>query len=979
MSDLVSLTRDNEASESELEGILQSIKNTIGQDIPNSTLLGLIKEVLMDEGENDRDLDFVQVVEGSADEVARDAEVDIFKLINEGSREDIDVAIAICQHLDENLPPEYQERVSPSDKLVTSLIEYGYKEKGSRYALISAVGLAKQLYESDSTQKDDTLRSYRATNYGAALGQLYQESGECERLYKSASLNEEAVSASLLASSIINSPKGTVIQSLSPEVNIVNSLAASLVDLFALKGSLDHLNRSIDIMERLVTAVTDPEWSDVRAEWLGNLATSLHRRYELGEPIFRGDLDQAILWTRKALDISAAEPGRRASLCTLAHLLGRRASDTKCLDTLNEAIGILREAMSQYQYPMDIELRVSLAMRIFQRSETVRDRSQTANDLGEAIALAGALLEDIPDDHSQRPHVQNFLGLFHYARFCQFGGSSNAVSALEYFKRALNSPSYPSVFRRVQAGRMMLRLCCDTGRWSEAYRAACDATRLIPKLSSQAIHNRDKERLLSADDIVGFGSDGAAAALNAGENGYAALRLLELARGSLASSILELRADASVLRGKHPELAHKFVELQNQLQDGVSNSLVRRHSASAEFDDLLDEIRKKPGFEGFMLPPGEEDVLEVARDGPVVVLCASTYRGVDAILVEQQGVSILHLECTLQDLETKSSDPKNLQFLKWLWEAISKPILVKLKLMGHSSGEALPRIWWIPTGILSRLPLHAAGHHSAGCTENVMDHAVSSYSSSIKALLQVRRSSRRPVEPKDSKALLIAMRNTPEQGSLPHAAKETDMIRSHLMNKQFRQIEHYGESSLKINVLFHLKTCDVFHFAGHGMENVFDPLKSTLLLHDWKESPLTVECILEQNLHEKRPFLAYLSACKTGSTTQIRFYDESIHLIGAYQLAGFRHVIGTLWSVDDEVSSQIAMATYNQMLSTGEMTDDSVSRSLHRAARQLRDDSQRKRAEGHEAYPRDVVLEDSDEDIRDKREWGWIPFVHYGL
>jgi CHAT domain-containing protein len=92
----------------------------------------------------------------------------------------------------------------------------------------------------------------------------------------------------------------------------------------------------------------------------------------------------------------------------------------------------------------------------------------------------------------------------------------------------------------------------------------------------------------------------------------------------------------------------------------------------------------------------------------------------------------------------------------------------------------------------------------------------------------------------------------------------------------------------KQDTILHLRDCTIFHFVGHG-----NPLSSKLLPHDWNSDPFTVASLFDTKLHDNPPCLAYLSVCRTGRIDNERFSDESIHLISACQLAGFRHVVGT--------------------------------------------------------------------------------------
>jgi CHAT domain-containing protein len=223
------------------------------------------------------------------------------------------------------------------------------------------------------------------------------------------------------------------------------------------------------------------------------------------------------------------------------------------------------------------------------------------------------------------------------------------------------------------------------------------------------------------------------------------------------------------------------------------------------------------------------------------------------------------------------------------------------------------------------------------------------------------------------------------------------------------RIDSVEPEQYKLAVISQLPHCSLFHFAGHGHTNPEDPSQSKLLLLDWECDPLTVADILEMNLREKAPFLAYLASCGTGQILDERFMDESIHLISACQLAGFRHVIGTMWEVDDALGVEMARMTYGKMKDKG-MTDESVCLGLHYASRKLRDQwlnklckrehegnlvskanvksldngldglVDRMATEGNVregGLPRDIVLIEDDEE--DTSPAHWVSYVHFGV
>ncbi|MFF7379253.1 CHAT domain-containing protein [Streptomyces massasporeus] len=57
--------------------------------------------------------------------------------------------------------------------------------------------------------------------------------------------------------------------------------------------------------------------------------------------------------------------------------------------------------------------------------------------------------------------------------------------------------------------------------------------------------------------------------------------------------------------------------------------------------------------------------------------------------------------------------------------------------------------------------------------------------------------------------------------------------------------------------------------------------------------------------------LAHLSACSTGVTAH-RLADEFVHITAAFQLCGYRQVVGTLWPVTDAAAEAPAGAFHGR-------------------------------------------------------------------
>lgn len=185
------------------------------------------------------------------------------------------------------------------------------------------------------------------------------------------------------------------------------------------------------------------------------------------------------------------------------------------------------------------------------------------------------------------------------------------------------------------------------------------------------------------------------------------------------------------------------------------------------------------------------------------------------------------------------------------------------------------------------------------------------------------------------------MASTPGQASLPGTREEATRLRGLLPSPTVLIRDDAVPSGdervpTKADVLTRLPEAGVAHFSCHGLSIPDDPSRSFLALTDYREDPFTVASLVEITLH--RAQLAYLSACQTARNAARDLLDESIHLASAFQLAGYPHVIGTLWSVWDTAALDIADTFYTR-LQTGPRTFDTrtSAQALHDAVRALRD------------------------------------------
>ncbi|ORY12054.1 CHAT domain-domain-containing protein [Clohesyomyces aquaticus] len=766
-----------------------------------------------------------------------------------------------------------------------------------------------------------------------------------------------------------------------------DELSSLFVRRYEETSVIEDLDLAIDINERILALL---ERDDSRRMGLeSNLASKLGRRFEKSHQ--REDISRAIQLLSKVLaKPNPKSPSWAPRVSNLSELFRQRFLETGDMDDFNHAFELAEDACKSTPtltpVPAHYPVLNTFAIRLCERYE----RTGSGKDLDLSISILDKLVSAVREHRFRSNWLRN-LNVCLRKRYDITLSKTDITRGVKVCNMALTELSAGHVDKAlalsglglwVQAGRMCFDLCAANKDWSHAFTVAKQAIQLLPKLTSRSLELADKQQLLGNKHVAWFASDAAAVALQASQDPYTALELLEIGRGVLASSIEELRTDVHELRDRHPDLAQNFTRLQEQLSRSRDFE-IRQYDTSKQLDNLLEEIRAKAGFERFLLAPSPSEMRQAAKDGPIVTINVSEHR-CDAFLIRKYGdVEVVPLpDLNYRDTEEYSRSETILtqaSTLVWLWKTIARPVLDAL---GYTrtieAAGSQPRVWWVATGLLSKFPIHAAGLHLSRPFHSVIDRALSSYTSSIKALLEARQ---RKVQPRIRPiAVLIAMKDTPGSswGPLDFATDEINMVRKLCPGLCLQVVEPLRH---KPEVLIHLgdPAMNIFHFAGHGFTDSKNPSNSKLILDDWEADGLTVGSLLDLNIRKHSPFLAYLSACGTGQVKDAKFLDESIHIISACQLAGFRHVVGTLWEVNDKVCLEMARTFYNTIRDAG-MTDESVCVGLHQAMhkqrkswldRVSRDRNARSKRKGSD--------QGSSEDEEKETSPLWIPYVHFGI
>lgn len=501
----------------------------------------------------------------------------------------------------------------------------------------------------------------------------------------------------------------------------LSNLALRLGDRYARVGALADLNEAIELMRTTLTIEPQLSQSD-QPLLLNNLAIRLAERWDRTGN--EHDLHEAVRRSQEAAeksrpnhqDITRWFINLGIHLAARYQLKGSQEDFKKANEAYQKAASTIPD-----EHPYRAALFNNMGL-LFAEKYT---HSKKSEDLNKAIDLSRDSVRATEEDATSWAMRSRNLASQLYQRYLHEDKTEDRSESRELLIRALRS-STASIKVRVAAGRDFI-FTEDKLDDPQSYDVLKQIVHLLPLLALPSLHNSDKHHLLSA--AVGIASDAAAMALSfeKGDKGaFAAISCLETGRAIIAGGTF-MAHDVSRLEKVDKILADKFLGLRDQLagpeptvtvytshvQDpSVENEAIGRKSAGLELDDTLEQIRSLDGFERFLLPKSQAEIVSYASHGPIVMINLSKYR-CDALIIQQSGVQSLSLpHISLAEVESYGREPGSVRTLNWLWRRIVHPVLQELGIADLPESQSpKPHVWWIPTGKLTRLPLHAAGKH----------------------------------------------------------------------------------------------------------------------------------------------------------------------------------------------------------------------------------------------------------------------------
>ncbi|MFB9682333.1 CHAT domain-containing protein [Streptosporangium vulgare] len=817
-----------------------------------------------------------------------------------GARSDLWRAAELVEAVLAAVPPHDPQRADHLAKAASVLLKR-YERSRSPADVDRAVDLNEQALE--ALPDEDARRPAILGGLAVALHQRYRGSGAETDLTRAATLGGWA-----LAATRVGHPD---------RARASMDLAAIHLTRHLRTGVLAEMARAIELGEQVLasTPACPPAW-------LAMLGSAYRQRYPVTGDVT--DLAQAIDLGERSLAATDSDDfalaGRRVQLAAAYWLRHGRDGGGRDLD---RAIDLGERAVAGTP---DDHVDLPGWMSSLAAAHLARYRlGQAAADMEAAVDLGERALALLPAGHPSASSLTAGLCAAYLERVTT-GGEAPDRGRLRELARIVTDAPAAAPGERVAAHHAVGALAHAAGQDRLAVTMLDTAVALLPSVAPREAGWADQQHRLGAS--FGLVGTGVAAHCAIGDPA-GAVEIAELGRGVLLASQANTRVDLVELRSRDPRLADRFRWVCERLNTPDFPADERRRWW-ADYDGLLADIRALPDMGRFLAAPRLAGLRSATSGGCVILVSAGVGHG-DAVIVRSDldPVAIRLPELRLADVEAKVATLLRAVrgrgsitgmllgrqaisgLLSWLWVAVVEPVLDAL----GPRGATPHRVWWLPIGSLGLLPLHAAGLPGK---PGALDAMVSSFVPTLRTLKEAR--DRRPGERRHD--LTIALRHTPGFDELPGIVAEAAMLGGPAL---------IDDQATADRVLAALKQATWAHFACHAVADPASQAESGLLLHD-----RTLRLPEIGGLRLADAELAYLSACSTADHG-VRYADEVLHLASAFQLAGFRHVVASLWPLHDEVAAEAARSFYREL--PGSPVADSAAAVLNGVTLGLRDAS----------------------------------------
>ena len=560
---------------------------------------------------------------------------------------------------------------------------------------------------------------------------------------------------------------------------------------------------------------------------------------------------------------------------------------------------------------------------------------------------------------------------------------------------------------RIQAARHAADALYKCNRFDEAWHILQQAVELIVMACPRRLERKDQTFIIST--LSGLSNDACAMGIAAGIDITEVLQTLERGRGIAVALAHRASEELGDLEPNVRELYDRFEDCKSRVyfssltQDlsifditdpGRLKASTVQRELQEDFQSLLDKVKGEPQLLRLISPPRKDFFQSLASNGPIIVVNSSNFRD-DVIIVSENRVWTFQPDHDSVEMRQRYRRPftvkdvarrivrlisrggegiwrnissRNLTLhgmLTWLWDYVVKRVCEELGITFNLRTFNLPRIWWLPTGYFSQLPFHAAGDYVGDSAYNLLIHrAVPSYISSFR-MLRWARSKSKNLEEVKYRGMIVTMaaqkQLRPPRGTIfiRTAKDEADAVENEA--KRISWIREDRPSAAK--VLEELPNCSFVHFGCHGESDPREPSQSHLKLFARRsendDDPSNVDCLTAASISTvvtHVSVLAVLSACFTTEIRELTHLDEGLQIGNAFQIAGFPHVVGSLWAASDVVCPKWSRKFYlylNSYMVLYALSDDHIARAYHLALFAM----------FHE-YPDFAFL--------------WAPFVHIG-